>query len=111
MRKLFKTVIAASVVTIAAFGMTGCAQSNRLTDTCTVEDKDRTRNSDGGSEQRIYMDCGVFKVADNMIEGQWNSADLYQKLDVGTTYNIETIGWRNGFLSLFPNIVKAEVAK
>ena len=75
--------------------------------TCTVDEMDRTAKAKGGSDQRLYTDCGVLSVADDMFQGQWNSSDLYAQVDEGKTYTFETVGWRNGFLSLFPNVVKA----
>jgi hypothetical protein len=75
---------------------------------CTVEDKDRAAKAKGGSDMRVYTDCGVFSVADDWLNGQWNSADIFAGIDVGETYDFETVGWRNGFLSAFPNILHAE---
>ena len=104
-KRFFAAALAAGIV----LGATGCAQMNREQHTgCTVEDKDRTTTSDGSSSQRVYTSCGVFEVADDLIEGQWNSADLYSSIEIGAAYDLETIGWRNGFLSIFPNITKAE---
>ncbi|MFV0432848.1 MAG: hypothetical protein ACK5LO_02525 [Leucobacter sp.] len=107
-----KRLITAGVIVLAALGMTGCAQSNRdVHEGCTVEEKDRAIDAEGSPSYRVYTDCGVFKVADNLFEGQFNSADTYAQLKVGKTYDLETIGWRNGFLSMFPNIVSAEPTK
>lgn len=104
-----KTMTALAVAALAAVALTSCAQMNREQyDGCTVEDKDRAIDSEGSPSYRVYTDCGVFTVADNLLEGQFNSADTYSKLKVGETYDFETIGWRNGFLSMFPNIVTAE---
>lgn len=106
-----KKTLTALLIAGALVSLTGCGQMNREQHSaCKVEDKDRAIDSSGNSSYRVYSDCGVFEVADDMIEGQWNAADTYSKIDVGETYNFETIGWRNGFLSLFPNIVKVGAA-
>ncbi|UOR02022.1 DUF1523 family protein [Leucobacter allii] len=105
MRKLIAAVVAAGTLV----GLAGCAQMNREQHAaCTVEDKDRAIDSEGAPSYRVYTDCGVFTIADNLFEGQFNSADTYSDLEIGATYELETIGWRNGFLSLFPNIVEAK---
>ena len=76
---------------------------------CVVEDKDRTQNSEGQSDMRIYTEnCGVLTVSDNWLKGQFNSADTYSRIDVGSTYDFETVGIRVGLFSLFPNIIKVE---
>lgn len=76
---------------------------------CLVEDKDRAASS-SGSSMRVYTDCGIFGVKDSVWLMRWNSADLYQQIEVGATYDFETSGWRFGLLSWFPNIVSAEEA-
>ena len=107
MKKKALSAGAAAIAVAVAMGLSGCAQMNRETHVgCTVEDKDRTTNSDGASVHRLYTDCGVFAIKDNLLEGRWDSADDYQAIEVGATYDFETIGWRNGFMSLFPNVVK-----
>lgn len=84
--------------------------NTRETVTITVEDKDRTSNSEGGSDSRIYTDKGVFAVGDDWLKGEFNSSDTYADLVVGGTYEVDTVGWRNGFLSMFPNIVEVRDA-
>lgn len=81
------------------------------TQTVTVTERDRVSNGDGGSESRVYTDQGVFGVGDDPFKGQWNSADIYGKLQPGVTYEVTTVGYRNGLFSLFPNIIKAEELK
>ncbi|QAB17467.1 hypothetical protein Leucomu_05625 [Leucobacter muris] len=74
---------------------------------CLVEDKDRAA-VDGGSDMRVYTDCGIFRVKDSLFLMRWDSADVYQGIEVGESYDFETAGWRVPFLSWFPNIVAAE---
>ena len=51
---------------------------------CKVVDKDRTTNSKGVSDARIYTEnCGVFQVKDSWTSGTWSSADRYNKVKVG----------------------------
>lgn len=77
---------------------------------CTVDSKERTvKVQDGNSTQQklVYTDCGAFEVQDALVLGKFNSADTYASLQEGETYELTTYGWRNGFLSLFPNITEA----
>lgn len=71
---------------------------------CVVEDKDRTTNSKGGSNMRVYTSCGVFTVQDMLFAGEFDSADKYASLDTGKTYTIETTGYRIPLISSFPVI-------
>lgn len=85
------------------------------TQTCTVESKDRSiqvKDGQSTTEYRAYTDCGVFTVSDDPIHGQFNSADTYGRLRPGHTYQLRSFGWRNGWASMFPNIIHAkEVTK
>lgn len=103
-------VIALVVVAMLLFGtigyFTAVKEAERVG--CTVSGKDRTRDSDGNSDARIYTDnCGTFKVEDSAIKVQFNSADLYGMIKVGETYDFTTTGFRLGLFSVFPNIIKA----
>lgn len=102
-----------AVVILVILGIVGAiittVSSNNAhnTQTCKVDDKDRSSDSKGNSIYRIYSDCGVFAVDDNLFFGKFNSADTYNKIKVGSTYQFDTVGFRNGFLSMFPNILSA----
>ena len=78
---------------------------------CVVNDKDRTTKTDSNgnssSDARIYTDnCGVFQVADSLLSFTWSSADTYNSIKVGETYDFTTRGYRIPFFSAFPNIVE-----
>jgi hypothetical protein len=103
-------IIAFSIVAVPLTGVglhIGTWENSKSTQVCTVEQKDRTTKKDGGSDQRLYTDCGVFTVADDVLQGQWNSADTFAQLEEGETYELESVGWRNGFFSTFPNVISA----
>lgn len=101
-----KTLAALIVGGTLALALTGCAPTSPET-ACTVTDKDRSNNSDGKSIYRVYSDCGVFNVEDAPFVGVFNAADTYATIEVGKTYEFTTYGYRNGFLSIFPNITEA----
>lgn len=78
----------------------------------TVKDKYIKRS---GSEKDKYLivdtDGNTYQITDLGFKGKWNSTDLYNKLDIGKTYKIETSGIRSGFMSLYPNINKIKTVK
>jgi hypothetical protein len=85
---------------------------------CTVTDKDRTSDGDGGSDMRIYAEgCNgtsktqVFTVADNIFMGEFASSNTFAEIKIGKTYDFETRGTRVPVLSLFENIVGVTEAK
>lgn len=80
--------------------------ANEQTQTCTVEDKDRSTNQDGQSVYQVYTDCGVLRVEDHLIKGIFNSADIYGSIQIGETYDFTTVGYRVPVMSLFPTIIK-----
>ena len=81
------------------------------TQTCTVVDKDRAADRNGKSNMRVYTsDCGVFEVRDSLIDGLWNSSDLYSSIQADERYTLTARGLRIPFFSMFPNIVKATPA-
>lgn len=94
--------IAAGVVILAGCGIQYDGESTG----CTVTDK-YVAIADKTSEKRVSTSCGVFKVEDELSQGDWNSADRYAQIQVGKTYDFESYGYRNGFLSSFPNIAEA----
>lgn len=110
-----KKLIIAGVIAIAAFSLTGCqnlVQNEPVV--CTVVDKDRsTESSKNGSKSvfRIYTEnCGedneTLGLADNILQGNLRSSDMYAKIKVGETYRFETVGIRNGAFSSFREIVR-----
>lgn len=75
---------------------------------CVVTDKDRTTNSEGQSDMRVYTEnCGVFSVKDSIFIMRFDSADTFSQIKVGDTYDFESRGFRVGILSQFPNITEA----
>ncbi|WZH36259.1 MAG: hypothetical protein PIR02_16045 [Microbacterium enclense] len=99
--------LAASILAAAALTLTACGiPYDGDTTNCTVTDK-YVAIADKSSEKRVSTSCGVFKVEDELSQGDWNSADRYAQIEVGKTYDFETYGFRNGFFSAFPNIAEA----
>ena len=79
---------------------------------CVVTEKDRTTNSEGQSDMRVYTEnCGVFSVKDSVLIMRFDSADTYSQIKEGATYDFKTRGFRIGIMSQFPNIDTATEVK
>lgn len=106
--------VAALIVVGIAAGLSWSIawESTTATRTCTVTKADRTMNSKGQSNTRVYTDdCGVLAVQDDMLRGHFNSADVYGAIHDGERMTFHTVGWRFDFGSVFPNIIDAKPAK
>lgn len=97
-----------ALVLAGAFFMTGCSSMNHQERTCTITGKESVRSGDG-NQYRVYTkQCGTLTVSDTVTQGRWDSSEFYSQLEEGATYNMMTGGYRNGFMSMFPNILEAE---
>jgi hypothetical protein len=104
---VFGVIIALSIVAGVTVGIT--KNFAQTTQTCTISDKDMTKDSGGTSVYQVYTeDCGTLRVSDNMFMGVWDSADIYGSLRAGQTYEVKTVGWRVPILSMFPEIVEVK---
>ena len=111
----FRVTSAVASGAICLVLLTGCFSLQEYGDSqdepttnCTVDGKERVDlGGDEGSEYRVYSSCGVFKVVDDPLKGHWNSADTYNSIKEGKTYDFKAYGIRNGLLSEFPNILEA----
>lgn len=110
MSKRLKALAASAAGLGLALSLTACAPTyDGDTTGCVVEEKDTQAVATlAKRDPRVYTSCGVFHIADDPMAGQWNSADTYSAIEVGKVYDFEAVGYRNGFFSMFPNIVGAE---
>lgn len=78
---------------------------------CVVTEKS-TAVSDGESQYRVHTEnCGTFVIEDSLIDGRFNTADMYGAIHSGETYDFTARGKRLEYLSLFPNIIEATPSK
>lgn len=56
----------------------------------------------------VYTSKGVFSNTDTVIPWKTKSSDIYAQLQQGKTYTCQVAGWRNGFLSMYPDIIKCK---
>jgi hypothetical protein len=79
--------------------------------TATITDKDRIveRDGDGGTRSKylIFTDQETFENTDSLLAGKFNSSDVYGRLKVGDVCRFKVNGFRNGFLSMYRNILEA----
>lgn len=111
-KKFIVGFVAFVLVVVGAIGFGISYALNTSTQTaCVVEDKDRTR-SEGGSDMRVYTEnCGVLMVSDNWLKFHFDSADVFNEIEVGKTYDFETFGYRIPVLSQFESIISATEVK
>lgn len=74
------------------------------TKTCTVLEKQATAKEGGTKYLLFTKECGQLQVADDMLLGNYNSTDVFAGIKEGSTYHFETVGFRNGFFSAYPNV-------
>jgi hypothetical protein len=113
MKKITATLALGALALISLTGCQNLIQNDPVT--CKVVDKDRSTatDKDGHSHSvfRIYTEgCGAdnetLGLADNPIAGNWNASDMYAKIKVGKTYELKTVGIRNGYASSFREVTK-----
>jgi hypothetical protein len=102
----FAVPVILALVALSLIGAGAASFANERTRTCTITGTDRTRDSEGRSDMRVYTEqCGTLAVGDLWLRGQFDSADIYGQLDQGATYEVTTVGWRIPLLSRFETIL------
>lgn len=97
-------VIAAVLIAVSSGIFVGTSTASN----CVVSEKSVNATGDG-SEYRIYTEnCGTFVVTDSIVDGRFDSADVYQKIKAGKTYDMTLRGPRIPILSMFPNIISLQ---
>lgn len=103
-------ILAASIAWALAWNLTHSTYTG-----CTVTNLEnqvkRAENNARGELKLAYTkgcDVNVFAVDDNILQGNLHSGDTYATLEVGGTYDFETVGWRWHFPTTYPNVLDAE---
>ena len=105
-------ILAVAVVGVLGAGVYGLYEAVNPTKDVTVTVTDKVvKNSKNDSTYLIFTDKGVYEDSDSMINGKWNSSDLYNELKVGKTYTLHVRGIRNHVLSWYPNILTVKPVK
>jgi hypothetical protein len=102
--------IMAGILIIGSIAMKIGGYGNKQTIRTKVTGKERITNSSGEgrieSYYLIYTEAGPLKLEDELLYGNFNSSDWYGQIRQDSTYTFETVGYRIGYLSEYPNIVK-----
>jgi hypothetical protein len=103
--------VIAVVSSVATFAVTGTATG--CTETAIVGS-----GSDMKAQKRVYTQgCNgensvqVFTADDSLLDGQFNSADIYGSIQEGRSYDFETRGARMPIFNAFPNITNVTLVK
>ena len=100
---------AAILIIVSSIIFAFCSRANKQTIRSKVVDKERITQESGGNRESfylIYTEAGPLKLEDDLFYGNFNSSDWYGQIHKDSTYTFETIGYRIGFISSYPNIVK-----
>lgn len=104
------------VVTIVMYWIVSfTANFNDHTKIITVTDKERVNTSSYSKYLIMGEDENgetlVLENTDNTIRFKFNSSDIYAALKEGETYEVEVIGYRVPFLSMYENIISYKEVK
>jgi len=78
-----------------------------------LPDRDQQYNANGNKNtyaNLVYTDKGTFENVDSIFPWKQNSSDLYGQLLTGKKWTCEVAGWRAGFLSNYPDLIKCSKA-
>ena len=120
----FKAEVLAFIFILVVFVLPWCLVSGyvhncneRVYKHCLVTEKG-IKNQDKDGKYLIYTkvdgeDVEVFEIEDSIVQGRWNSSDIYAQIEAGKTYTFKVVGKRSHFWSWYPNIIewKEEKAK
>jgi acyl CoA:acetate/3-ketoacid CoA transferase beta subunit len=84
--------------------------STQRTVVATVSDKENICRGNDNCKYLIYTDKGVFQNTDTFWYLKYNSSDVYGDIKKGHKYTFKVTGWRWGFWSWYPNVVKTTPA-
>lgn len=103
------TVIVGTLLAAGGIGaMVSVYMGSHETKTCKVETTNFSTGPEGKGVFRVATDCGVMSVEDSLLFGKFNAADTYYSIKEGKTYRMELVGFRNGFASMYPNILSVQ---
>ena len=80
--------------------------------TATVRNEARVcssgNNGSSTCKYLIFTNKGTFEDTDSLVNGKFNSSDIFGELEPGHTYTFKVYGFRSGFMSAYPNIVSVK---
>lgn len=110
--KLGCGILAVAVLGLGTAGIVGAYQALNPTNDVTATVTDKVVKNDGkSSTYLIFTDKGVYENTDSLVNGKWDSSDVYSEIKIGKTYTFHVRGIRNHFMSWYPNILNVKDAK
>lgn len=106
--EIITAVIGIIIIVVIAVVSINFGYGNEQNIEITVKDKYIKRYSKSDTYMVVDTNGNTYKITDMLFLGKFDSTDLYNQLEIGNTYKIKTTGYRNNFLSEYPNINKIE---
>lgn len=88
------------------FSFVGIEYSNNQVIEITIKDKYIKSGSKSGKYLVVDTNNNTYQITDLMFKGKFNSTDIYNSLEIGKTYKVETSGKRIHIFSWYQNINK-----
>jgi hypothetical protein len=103
--------VVALVIVALVVGLIGYNEyKHEHTSTGTICSTQAVTNSKGGHTYMVYTSTGTYDIKDHVVDGiRTTSANLYGVIQQYDTYRIKYYGFRNGWMSLFPNILSVKL--
>lgn len=112
MKKNFITIFSILILLVGTLAIVFLPEiikyGNNQTIEITIKDKYVKNGKSGDSSKYLVVDedNNTYEVTDLFLKAKFNSTDLYNILEIGHTYRVETSGSRIRLLSMYPNINK-----
>ena len=104
------SLICILIIIIIAIGSCALNESNEREVTVTVTEKGIKNYNKNGMYLVYCKDATgnvcVYKIEDSLMQGKFNSSDIYASIEVGKTYTFLVRGNRIELTSSYPNIVR-----
>ena len=82
---------------------------NKQNLTITIKDKYIKNYKESSRYLIVDEENNTYQITDLLFKGKFNSTDIYNQLEEGRTYKIETTGYRIPIFSSYQNINKIEL--
>lgn len=96
--------MALAVVAILAMSTLDVMRVSTVTD-CAVSEK--FVRTDGSRVRMVRSTCGTYEVVNSALDGDTSSAQRWDSLEIGDSYDFTLRGTRIALFGMYPNIVSA----
>lgn len=104
----WRNVLSVAALVLAFLAMMGVYKSTEHTFVATVTGVERVVNKDA-SYWLILTDKEPLANTDSLVFGKWDSSTLMGRITAGHTYRFRVVGWRSPVLSMYRNVLAAEL--